>query len=194
MKFLFLFLFLFLSITIKSQKTEDFIKEIIEKSNNYQSIKELKLFLDKKGYNSSKIFLSIPNILPIIPSEEYKISSKYGNRTDPFTHKTKKHFGIDFSCSIGTTVHATADGKIIAATFKNTGYGRSIKVKHNYGFETLYAHLSIILIKKIGQQVNKGEIIGMVGNTGKSTGYHLHYEIIKNNKHINPYPFCLLPF
>lgn len=130
----------------------------------------------------------IPNICPINENkEQFYISSNFGYRIDPITKERKKHLGIDFVAKIATSIYSTADG-IITFAGECGGYGKCVFIKHRYGFETRYAHLTFIYRKR-GERIKKGSIIGLLGNTGKSTGEHLHYEIRKNNKPINPKNF-----
>jgi murein DD-endopeptidase MepM/ murein hydrolase activator NlpD len=105
--------------------------------------------------------------------------------------RSKQHLGIDISSKKGTPVHASAAGTVIATITSDYGYGNQVVLQHEYGFVTRYAHLHSFIINK-GDTIPKGKIIGFVGNSGKSTGYHLHYEIQKFDNHIDPYPFCFL--
>lgn len=125
----------------------------------------------------------IPSIYPINP-EKTRISSYYGTRIDPFTKKRKFHSGIDFAARIATTVHAAADG-IIIFSGKKGGYGNTIIISHKFGMQSYYAHLSV-RYKFESNVVKKGDVIGFVGSTGRSTGNHLHYEIRINGKAVEP--------
>lgn len=130
----------------------------------------------------------LQRITPSIwPTDSRKISSEYGNRKDPFTRRTSFHSGIDIAGSSGSPVYATAEG-----TVTSTGYDRSkgnyILINHTGGLKTQYMHLSKITVKQ-GQKVEKGEVIGKMGSTGRSTGTHLHYEVIKNGRTVNPKPY-----
>lgn len=118
-----------------------------------------------------------------------KITSHYGYRIHPITKKKKHHNGTDFSAPIGTAIYAPADGIItsIKTTAESRGSGNFLKVEHGMGFETSYSHLSKIIVKEHGT-VSKGDIIAYTGNTGRSTGPHLHYEVSFLGKKINPYP------
>lgn len=133
-------------------------------------------------------FKDIPNGFPLKGTLDFIITSGFNTRYHPIEKKYKFHKGIDIAANIGTLVVSTADGVIERVKFSEGGYGRSIIVNHNYGFKTLYGHLAIILVEE-RQHVKKGDIIGMVGSTGKSTGNHLHYEIRKNENHLDPGPF-----
>ncbi len=135
--------------------------------------------------NMDKMRLSIPAIQPI--SDEYKrrISDFYGYRIHPIYKKRIFHSGLDFSAPSGTPIYATGDGVIVKAKKSRFGYGNKVVIKHGYGYETLYAHLNTIDVRQ-GQRVKRGQQIGTVGNTGLSTSPHLHYEVIKDNKKVNP--------
>ncbi len=117
------------------------------------------------------------------------ISSKFGYRTSPFTNKRAFHSGLDIANKKGTKIIATADGKVSFAA-PRFNYGNMIKIDHGYGVVTKYAHLSKILVKP-GQKVKRGETIGLMGNTGRSTGPHLHYEVVVNNIPVDPVKYIL---
>lgn len=118
----------------------------------------------------------------------YAINSKFGYRGDPIRKgKVEFHPGIDFKGKRGDTVKSTADGKVIIAGWFQ-GYGQCVKIRHKNNLETLYGHLSKINVK-VGQTINTGQVIGLVGSTGHSTGNHLHYEVRQNGKPINPKSF-----
>ena len=124
-----------------------------------------------------------PSVLPI-NIKDYTMSSGYGIRIDPVYKSHKFHAGLDFAADMGTQVFATADGKISFASQKS-GYGNCIDIDHGYNYKTRYAHLSKILVPE-GKEVKRGELIGLVGSTGKSTGPHLHYEVYFKDKPQNP--------
>lgn len=128
---------------------------------------------------------SIPSSKPILA--KYRLSSKFGNRFHPTLYRWRFHGGVDMACPKGTNIYIPADGEVVKSGW-NGGYGNYIKVKHGNGYETVYGHLSKISVKK-GQKIKKGDVIGKVGSTGRSTGAHLHYEIIKNKKRVNPERF-----
>lgn len=111
--------------------------------------------------------------------------SGFGYRKDPFTGKRKFHEGIDFGAPIGTPIYATADGIVESIKYYSRGYGLTLVLDHGYGYKTVYAHLSISKVKKY-QRVHRGEIIGLVGNSGRSTGPHLHYEVRVTGRARNP--------
>ena len=143
-------------------------------------------YFDREGKNIQRSILKTP-------LDGAKISSPYGKRTHPISGYTKMHKGVDFAAPKGTPVFAGGNG-VIEFVGRNGGYGKYIRIKHNSQYKTAYAHLNSY-IKNLhkGQRVNQGEIIGFVGSTGKSTGPHLHYEIIYLGKQINPKQLKLLP-
>ena len=131
-----------------------------------------------------KEYASIPAIQPIAKKDMSRVASGFGQRFHPILKINKMHKGLDFAAPTGTPIYATADGRVESAGSAN-GYGNMVKINHGNGFETLYGHMSKIKVRS-GQRVKRGDIIGNVGNTGMSTGSHLHYEIHKNGEVINP--------
>ncbi len=135
--------------------------------------------------NKEKMQASIPRIMPV-DRNRVKISSGFGWRRNPFTHASSQfHPGIDLAGKIGTPIYATGDGVITDPLGSMTGYGNVIVIDHGYGYKTLYAHLSKKLVKP-GERVKRGQVIGLLGNTGPSTGPHLHYEVIRYKEKVNP--------
>lgn len=130
----------------------------------------------------SEMLQSIPAIRPL--PNMYEISSGFGYRYHPILKVLRPHTGVDISAAKGTSVHATADG-VVSRQEPGSGYGISVVLNHGYSYQTVYAHLSKKLVKP-GEKVKRGQVIGYVGNTGLSFGSHLHYEVIKNGKHVNP--------
>ena len=131
--------------------------------------------------------------LNVIPSgsalKVNKVSANFGYRIHPITKRRKFHRGIDLASNMGTKVRATADGVVGFVQNRNIGdYGRVINIYHNYGFKTIYAHLKKTLVKN-GDVIKKGQVIGLSGNSGRSTGPHLHYEVKHVNKVLNPKNF-----
>jgi len=124
----------------------------------------------------------------ILPAKGY-FSRGFGYKLDPFTGFKQFHSGLDIANHIGTPVYAAANGKVVSVRV-NGGLGKMIAIDHGYGYTTRYAHLSDYNIK-VGQKVKRGDLIGYMGNTGYSTGPHLHYEVLKNGKPVNPYKFIL---
>lgn len=146
-----------------------------------QSYEELfKMAEDKK-----KLLAAIPSIQPVANKDLKRVASGYGYRIDPFYRTQKFHSGLDFSAPIGTEVYATADGKVAQVTTTFRGYGKHIVIDHGFGYTTLYAHLSKFEVKR-GDKVTRGQLIGRVGSTGKSTGSHLHYEVHIKGNVVNP--------
>ncbi|MGH2665659.1 M23 family metallopeptidase [Flavobacterium sp.] len=135
-----------------------------------------------------KFLGSIPAIQPVKNEQLRRMASGYGYRSDPFTKARKMHKGMDFTAPTGTPVFATGDGVIERADNTASGFGNHIVIRHGYGYETLYAHLSRYN-KRVGQRVNRGDIIGFVGSTGRSEAPHCHYEVHKNGNAINPINF-----
>ena len=126
----------------------------------------------------------IPAIQPVANKNLKYTASGYGMRIDPIYKTTKFHAGMDFSANIGTPVYATGDGVVKKAGWQS-GYGKIIIINHGFGYETWYVHLNDYDVR-VGQKVVRGEVIGEVGNTGKSTGPHLHYEVHVKGKVVNP--------
>ena len=151
------------------------------------------LYIQSKSYDTLIYFaqikqdslLSVPGILPVAPAEYYRISDPFGRRVHPITGKVHKHTGIDFAASIGKTIYSAGNGEVISVRKSNRGYGNRVTISHGYGFKTLYAHMNGMYVK-VGEKVTRGQIIGTVGNSGRSTGPHLHYEVIYKNKRMNP--------
>ena len=131
----------------------------------------------------------VPAIPPITPDRnKFSVSSPFGYRTDPIHGSSRMHTGMDFSMKPGNPVYATGDGVIESCGFEINGYGNCVVIDHGFGYKTRYAHLKVILVNE-GIPVKRGEKIGEVGNSGRSTGSHLHYELFYKDKHINPYGY-----
>ncbi len=131
----------------------------------------------------------IPSIFPLYESELQKIGSGYGMRKHPILRRLKMHKGIDLVAKRGAKIMSAGKGIVISASY-NMGYGKCVKIDHGYGYVSVYAHMSKIKVKK-GQKVSHGDLIGLVGNTGRSTGPHLHYEVWINGKAVNPESFYI---
>lgn len=144
--------------------------------------------ITKLAKEKEKLLSAIPAIQPVKNEDLKRMASGFGYRSDPFTKIKKFHAGMDFSAKTGTPIFATGDGVVARADAGATGYGNHIVIKHGYGYETLYAHLSKYNTKA-GQRIKRGDIIGYVGSTGRSEGPHLHYEVKKEGKAINPINF-----
>lgn len=138
-----------------------------------------------------EIFKYFPDINPIYPGEKHSISSGVSQtRLHPIYKKYKSHNGIDIVAKLNSYVYAAADGIVRKSSFFNGAAGHSVELLHNYGFRTRYFHLALFLVKN-GEIVKKGQIIGFLGNTGSSTNPHLHYEVWKNDKVLNPKYFII---
>lgn len=159
-------------------KVEQLEKKVAIQSKSYEELKEL---LQEK----EQMLASIPAITPVEKSEKSHLSSGFGMRYHPIYKTRRMHAGLDFSAPIGTAIHASGDGKVSKVEKRRSGYGWSVVIDHSFGYKTLYAHMSEINVSK-GQKVTRGQIIGAVGNTGTSTAPHLHYEVHKDGKKINP--------
>lgn len=144
--------------------------------------------LEKLVQAKEEMLQSIPAIQPISNKKLERLASGFGYRIDPIYKTPKMHTGLDFTAATGTPIYATGDGRITEAIYDNSGYGRHVVINHGYGYQTLYAHMVKIKVKR-GQSVKRGEVIGWVGSSGKSTGPHLHYEVIKKGAKINPINF-----
>src|SRR5210317_222735 len=144
--------------------------------------------IERLAANKAELIEAIPSIQPIKNQDLTRMASGYGYRTDPFTKKRRFHYGMDFSARKGTPIYATGNGVVKRADNRSSGYGKHIRIDHGFGYISLYAHLSKYNVKR-GQRVKRGDIIGYVGNTGRSVGPHLHYEIFKDKKKINPINF-----
>ena len=176
------------SLVIETSKKMDILsKQAYIQSKSYDEV--LRLALDKEN-----MLASIPAIQPISNKDLTRTSSGFGYRTHPITKIWHHHSGMDFTAPTGTPVYATGDGvvvKIAGNVRDRTGYGLEITIDHGYTYQTLYAHLNGFNVKR-GDKVKRGDIIGFVGNSGLSVGPHLHYEVIKHGKHVDPTLFYFL--
>ncbi|MCE1201468.1 MAG: M23 family metallopeptidase [Bacteroidia bacterium] len=136
----------------------------------------------------SLMLAALPAIQPLRQNDFRAITSHYGVRLDPFYKVYKFHEGVDFSTPVGTEVFATGDGVVESVDRNYFGYGNTIIINHGFGYQTLYAHLSSFSVKR-GEKVKRGQKIGKTGNTGKSTSPHLHYEVRKGGRPVNPINF-----
>lgn len=139
----------------------------------------------KMAKNKEELWACTPAIQPISNQELKRLASGFGMRIDPIYKVSRMHAGIDFSAERGTPIYATADGVIKTVRYDLGGFGNYVVIDHGFGYETLYGHMDKQLVK-VGQKVKRGETIGLVGSTGKSTAPHVHYEVHVNGKAINP--------
>lgn len=163
--------------------------------DSYSKIDELKrkMYIQTKSYdelinlatNKEELIASIPAIQPVSNKNLKRMASGFGMRIDPFLKVKRMHYGLDFSLQKGNPVYATADGKIKTVKSSFGGLGKYIYIDHENGYMTVYGHLDKFKVKR-GQKVKRGELIAYSGNSGRSTAPHLHYEIIKNGKKVNP--------
>ena len=152
-------------------------RELVVQSRSFDQLRSLA--------KSQEVRLAhTPAIQPISEQDLKRMASGYGRRTDPVYGTVRMHAGMDFSCDEGTKIYATADGKVLDASWRG-GYGNMVELDHGYGYTTRYAHMSEPKVKP-GQIVKRGDLIGLSGNTGKSTGPHLHYEVRINGEPQNP--------
>ncbi|MBL0267444.1 MAG: M23 family metallopeptidase [Chitinophagaceae bacterium] len=135
--------------------------------------------------NKEELLARTPAIQPVSNKDLNRIASGFGYRIDPVYKTTKFHAGLDFSAPQGTPIYATADGTVSTSGNTGNGYGNHVIINHGYGYETLYGHM-VRVKSRAGQAVKRGEVIGWVGSTGKSTGPHCHYEVHKNGEKIDP--------
>ncbi|GGA81626.1 peptidase M23 [Flavobacterium palustre] len=169
-------------LVLQTTKRVDILtKELVIQSQSLDYI--LKLAKEK-----NKLLAAIPAIQPVRNENLKRMASGFGYRTDPFTKARKMHEGMDFTAKTGTPIFATGDGVVKQADNRASGYGNHIVIRHGYGYETLYAHLSKYNCKA-GQRIKRGDIIGYVGSTGRSEAPHLHYEVHKDGRVVNPLNF-----
>ncbi len=162
------------------QRLDHLKKQMYIQSKSHDEI--ARLIEDKK-----QMLAAIPAIRPIRTKDLKAMASGFGRRIDPIYKTVKMHHGMDFSARTGTKIHATGEG-VVELARQNGGYGQCVVIDHGYGYKTLYGHMHEVLVKA-GQKVKRGDVIGKVGSTGKSTGPHLHYEVVKNGKKVNPINF-----
>jgi murein DD-endopeptidase MepM/ murein hydrolase activator NlpD len=170
--------------TMITKVTKDL--DILDKQLSVQS-KSLDEIV-KLAKAKEKMLASIPAIQPVSNEHLSRMASGYGWRNDPFTKARKFHKGMDFTAPKGTPIYATGDGVVIRADGRAIGYGRHVRIDHGFGYVTLYAHMTKYVVRR-RQKVKRGDLIGYVGSTGRSKAPHLHYEVRKNGRHINPINF-----
>lgn len=148
------------------------------------SFDEIEKLVDRK----QDLLAAIPAIQPVSNKDLERIASGFGFRIDPVYKVPKMHAGLDFTAPTGTPIYATADGTIEKAEYNTSGYGNHVMIDHGFGYETLYGHM-VRIKARVRQKIKRGEIIGWVGSTGKSTGPHCHYEVHKNKTPVDPIYF-----
>jgi murein DD-endopeptidase MepM/ murein hydrolase activator NlpD len=155
-----------------------------------------RLYIQSKSYDEvfelvkkkAELLASIPAIQPITKKSIARLASGYGYRIHPIYKTSMMHEGIDFTAPIGTEIYATGNGTVAKVEYNGRGYGNNVIINHGFGYSTLYAHMSRFAVRP-GQKIKRGDVIGYVGSTGSSTGPHVHYEVIKNGKKIDPINF-----
>jgi len=173
------FLFLCYSFTNQERNVRQLLIDALNELDKESSLIKIIPVIKK----DEVLFHKLPIGKPL--KEKYRVSSPFGSRYHPIDKKMKFHSGIDLVAEYASTIHATADGTVTFAGIKG-GYGKCVVINHGYNFQTVYAHMTLYYTKK-NKKVKKGDVIGFLGSTGKSTGNHLHYEIKwKDNKPINP--------
>jgi murein DD-endopeptidase MepM/ murein hydrolase activator NlpD len=162
------------------------INSMINNLNRQLKIQDRSLeLLYKKALSFSDKETHMPAILPVARKDLKYISTDFGWRVDPIYFTERVHNGLDFVADMGKKVHATGDGIVTFVQYSRIGYGNEIVIDHKYGFASRYAHLNTIGVKE-GDKIKRGQIIGTVGRTGKTTGPHLHYEVLHEHKPVNP--------
>ncbi len=161
-----------------AKKADKLSKQLYIQSKSFDEVIDL-------AKNKANMLASIPAIQPIANKDLGRVASGYGYRIHPIYKTRKLHTGMDFTAPQGTPIYATGDGKIAKVRRSRRGYGNHVIVDHGYGYQTLYAHMTKYIVYR-GQKVKRGDIIGYVGSTGTSVAPHLHYEVIKNKRKINP--------
>lgn len=164
-------------VVLTTQKMDMLAKQLYMQIKSFDELVELSK--DQEDY-----LRHLPAIQPIANRDLKRTASGYGRRIDPVYKVPKFHRGMDFSCDMRTPVYATADGKVVSAKWQS-GYGYTVELDHGYGYRTRYAHLHSFKVKR-GQSVVRGEQIALSGNSGKSTGPHLHYEVLVKDRPVNP--------
>ena len=164
-----------------SNKMDKILKQLYIQSKSFDEVMDMAM-------KKKEMLASIPAIQPVSNKDLKRMASGYGYRIDPHYKTRAFHAGMDFTAPRGTPIYATGDGVVTRADRKAKGYGNHVRIDHGYGYVTLYAHMYKIKVRP-GQKVKRGDIIGLVGNTGKSVGPHCHYEVRKNGKPLNPVHF-----
>lgn len=176
-------------VLVQGMGETELIRGMKEQLNNLA----LRLSYQKKSFtdiesmvrNKEKLLAATPAIQPVSNKNLNRIASGFGYRIDPIYKERRAHLGLDFTAPQGTPIYATADGVVSDAGFNTGGYGNRVVIRHGYGYETLYGHMYRIKAR-VGESVKRGEVIGYVGNTGKSTGPHCHYEVHRNGIPVDP--------
>lgn len=161
-----------------SQKVDALKRKMYVQSISYDEVTDM-------AYKKEEYWASVPAIQPILNENLNMLASGYGMRIHPILKVRKMHKGVDFAAPKGTPIYATGDGVVVAVKTVFGGYGKHIEIDHGFGFVTRYAHMNEFKVRK-GQKIKRGDLIGTVGNTGSSTAPHVHYEIMKDGRFVNP--------
>lgn len=178
-------------------ETSELVKSVAKKLDHIESKMKVQSLsystLVEELKNREKFSANMPVLQPINPNELTSIGSYFGYRFHPVMHIMRMHTGLDMNAARGTPVYASGGGVVTVADGNNHGYGNMVEINHKVdGLSSRYAHLLKINVKK-GQVVKRGDLIGTVGSTGMSTGYHLHYEILVNGTQVNPLRYMIAP-
>ncbi|HJV76936.1 MAG TPA: M23 family metallopeptidase [Paludibacter sp.] len=195
-----------LSVRRGSSANTEYYEQLLDMTNSEivvstsKKLNELKkeLYIQSKSYdelillakNNETMLADLPAIQPVLNKNLTRMASGYGWRIDPIYHSRRFHAGMDFTAPIGTDIFVTGNGTVASAGWEQ-GYGNCVQVNHGYGYITLYGHMSAIKVR-VGQKLKRGDVIGLVGNTGKSTGPHLHYEVHYKGQIMNPQNYYFL--
>lgn len=171
-------------LTDISKRFDQLSKKTVIQSESFDKIGRL-------ADQADEMASSIPHIPPVnLAAADFRLTSAFGMRVDPYDGVMRRHTGIDIGGPMGSEVYATGDGVVIKRGFELSGYGNNIVIDHGFGYTTRYAHLkSGGILAEEGQKVTRGEVIGYLGSTGRSSGPHLHYEVLFRGNHVNPYNF-----
>ena len=164
-----------------TKRIDQLSKQLYVQSKSYDEVWQL-------VKNKATMLAAIPAIQPVSNKGMTRVASGYGWRIHPIYKTEKLHTGMDFTAIVGTEIYATGNGSVVKVEKDGRGYGNNIIINHGYGYETLYGHMSKFNVRP-GQKVKRGDLIGFVGNSGTSTGPHLHYEVRKNGNPVNPVNF-----
>jgi len=194
------------SVRRAAATNNDYYEQLLDMTNSEvvvsttKKLNELKkeLYIQSKSYdelvllakNKENMLQNLPAIQPVLNKNLKQMASGYGWRIDPVYHTRRFHAGMDFAAPVGANIYATGNGQVISAGWQQ-GYGNCVQINHGYGYVTLYGHMSAFKIRA-GQKVKRGDVIGLVGSTGKSTGPHLHYEVHFKGEIMNPQNYYFL--
>ncbi|MBP6663310.1 MAG: M23 family metallopeptidase [Paludibacter sp.] len=194
------------SVRRAAATNNDYYEQLLDMTNSEvvvsttQKLNELKkeLYIQSKSYdelvslakNKENMLQNLPAIQPVLNKDLKQMASGYGWRIDPVYHTRRFHAGMDFAAPTGADIYATGNGQVISAGWQQ-GYGNCVQINHGYGYVTLYGHMSAFKVRA-GQKVKRGDVIGLVGSTGKSTGPHLHYEVHYKGEIMNPQNYYFL--